>query len=74
MAKEKKIGGLDEWDVKNDYDTVVRAREVLGDDKKVAAVKLYAKKRLAAEKEAAAQIDLETSVGGKLSTVFGGKK
>ncbi len=65
--EEKKIGGFDEWEVKNCYDTLIRAREILDDEKKVAAVKIYAKKAQDAAVEVAAQLKLEKTVGKKLS-------
>ena len=71
MAKSEKIGGFDKWDIENAFDTLTRAREILNDAKKVAAVKLYAKKRATATAEVAAQLNLEATVGKKLSGIYG---
>ena len=40
MAKQKKIGGFDEWDVNGWLDTLIRAQEILGNKKKIDAVKI----------------------------------
>ena len=71
--KEKMIGGYEEYEVKSCYDTLIRAREILDDKKKVAAVKIYAKQAQDAAAEVAAQLDLEKTVGKKMSKVFGAK-
>ena len=40
MAKQEKIGGFDKWDVNGWLDTLIRAQEILGNKKKIDAVKL----------------------------------
>ncbi len=71
--KEKMIGGYEEYEVKSCYDTLIRAREILDDTKKVVAVKIYAKKAAEAAVEVAVQLDLEKTVGKKIKEVFGDK-
>lgn len=71
MAKSEKINGFEKYEIENAFDTLTRAREILKDTKKVAAIKIYAKKRVAATKEVAAQLNLEKTVGKKLSSMFG---
>lgn len=68
--KREKIGGFDKWEIESAYDTLTRAREILNDEKKVAAIKIYAKKAQAAAVEVAAQLKLEKTVGKKLNKVF----
>lgn len=68
--KSDKIGGFDKWEIESAFDTLTRAREILKDSKKIAAIKIYAKKRVAATEEVAAQLNLEKTVGKKLSNVF----
>ena len=70
IKKPDKIGGFDKWDITSAFRTLEDAREILADDKKVAAIKIYAKERLVATAEVAAQLDLEKTVKGKLSKVF----
>jgi len=70
--KSDKIGGYDKWEISSAFETLENAREILNDDKKVAAIKIYAKKRIAATAEVAAQLALEKGTGEKLSKVFGG--
>jgi hypothetical protein len=72
MKKPEMIGGFDKYEVESAFETLTKAREILKDDKKVAAVKLYAKKRIAATQEVAAQLNLEATVGKKLTSVFQG--
>ena len=66
MAKEEKIGGYDKWEIESCYDTLVKAKEILNDEKKVAAVKIYAKKAGKAAAEVSAELKLEKTVGKKL--------
>ncbi len=70
--KSDKIGGFDKWDIESAFDTLTRAREILADDKKVKAIKIYAAKRISATKEVASQLDLEKSTKKKLSKLFKG--
>ena len=74
MSKEEKIGGFEKYQIESAFETLERAREILADDKKVAAIKIYAKKRITATAEVAAQLNLEKTVGKKLSNVFKEKK
>ena len=68
--KSDKIGGFDKWDITSAFRTLEDAREILADEKKVAAIRIYAKERLVATAEVAAQLDLEKTVKGKLTKVF----
>ncbi len=68
--KSDKIGGFDKWDITSAFRTLEDARAILADDKKVAAIKIYAKERIVATAEVAAQLDLEKTVKSKLSKVF----
>lgn len=70
--KPEQIGGFDKWDITSAFRTLEDAKEILADDKKVTAIKIYAKERMAATAEVAAQLDLEKSVGSKLSKLFKG--
>ena len=72
IKKSDKIGGFDKWGIKNDFETLTSAREILDDEKKVKAIKIYAKERIAATAEVAAQLDLEKTVSSKLLKVFKG--
>lgn len=67
--KEKKIGGFDEWEVKSCYETLTKAREILNDKKKVAAVRIYAAKAVKAAAEVATELELEKTVGKKLAVM-----
>jgi len=68
--KSDKIGGFDKWDITSAFRTLEDAREILADSKKVAAIKIYAKERLAATAEVAAQLDLEKTVRTKLTKMY----
>lgn len=68
--KEEQIGGFDKWQITSDYDTLTRAREILDDKKKVAAIRIYAKQAQDAAAEVAAQLKIEKTVGKKLKKVF----
>jgi len=70
MSKEEKIGGFDKWDITSAYDTLKDAREILADEKKVAAVRIYAKKAEAAAAEVSKQLSLEKTVDKKLSKMY----
>ena len=70
--KSDKIGGFDKWDITSAFRTLEEAREILADKKKIAAIKIYAKKRIAATAEVAAQLDLEKITRSKLSKIFKG--
>ncbi len=72
IATKKKdtIGGFDKWEIESAFDTLVRAKEILGDDKKVDAIRLYADERVKATEEVADQLNLEKTVGKKLKSVF----
>ena len=72
-TKSEKIGGFDKWDITSAFRTLEDAREILADNKKVAAIKIYAKERMAATKEVAAQLNLEKTVSKKLSKMYGKK-
>ncbi len=68
--KSDKIGGFDKWEISSAYDTLERAREILADNKKVAAIRIYDAKRVKATEEVAAQLNLEETVGNKLSKMY----
>ena len=72
-TKSEKIGGFDKWEITGAYDTLKEAREILANEKKVAAVRIYAKKAEAAAAEVSKQLSLEKTVGKKLSTMYGKK-
>ena len=74
VSKSEKIGGFDKWDITGAYETLKEAREILADKKKVAAVKIYAKKAEAAAAEVAKQLNLEKTVGKKWSDMYGKEK
>lgn len=69
-TESEKIGGFDKWEISSAYDTLKEAREILADKKKVAAVKIYAKKAEAAAAEVSKQLSLEKTVGNKLSKMY----
>ena len=64
---EKKINGFDEWEVKNDLDTLIRAKEIMKDDKKVKAIQQLMKDK----NEATDEVALELKVSKKLKKVLG---
>ena len=72
-TKSEKIGGFDKWDITGAYNTLKEAKEILADEKKVAAVKIYAKKAEAAAAEVSKQLSLEKTVDKKLSKMYGKK-
>ena len=65
--KEEKIGGYDKWEIESCYDTLIKAKEILADEKKVAAVKIYAKEAQEAAAKVSAELDLEKTEGKKLA-------
>ena len=72
-TKSEKIGGYDKWEISSAYDTLENAREILADEKKIKAIRIYAAKRAKAAEEVAAQLNLEKTVGKKLSVMYGKK-
>ena len=68
--KEEKIGGFDKWEIESAYRTLIEAKEILNDKKKVAAVKIYAVKAEEAATEVSAELALEKTVGKKLKETF----
>ena len=72
-TKSEKIGGFDKWEISSAYDTLKEAREILANKKKVAAVRIYAKKAEAAAAEVSKQLSLEKTVDKKLSKMYGEK-
>lgn len=72
-TKSEKIGGFDKWEISSAFDTLTSAREILKDEKKVAAIRIYAAKRVKATEEVATQLKLEKTVGKRLSKMFGKK-
>ena len=73
MSKEEKIGGFEKYQIESAFDTLTRAKEILADAKKVAAIKIYAKKHMAATLAVSAQLDMEKDTEKKLSDLFGDK-
>ena len=69
-TKSEKIGGFDKWEISSAYDTLKEAREILANKKKVAAVRIYAKKAEAAAAEVSKQLSLEKNVDKKLSKMY----
>ena len=73
VSKSEKIGGFDKWEISSAYETLESAKAIMADDKKVAAIRIYAAKRVKATEEVAAQLNLEKTVGKKLSKMYGKK-
>lgn len=48
MEKEKKIGGLDRWNVESDLRSLKESESVRGDNKRIGAVKLLLKEEAGA--------------------------
>lgn len=68
--EEEKIGGFDKYEVRRWLDNFIETQEVLGDKKKVAAVKiLMAEKSKAVDKVE----DLLAKTGDRLKKTFGKK-
>lgn len=64
---EKKINGFDEWEVKSDLDTLIRAKEIMDDNKKVKAIQQL----MIDKKEATDEVAHELKVSKKLKKVLG---
>ena len=64
---EKKINGFDEWEVKNDLDTLIRAKEIMDNPKKVKAIQQL----IVDKKEAIDEVARELKVTKKLKKVLG---
>ena len=64
---EKKINGFDEWEVKSDLDTLIRAKEIMDDSKKVKAIQQL----MTDKKEATDEVARELKVSKKLKKVLG---
>ncbi len=71
--ENEKIGGYDKWDIESAFETLENAKAIMADAKKVAAIRLYAVKRVKATEEVTAQLNLEKTVGKKLSKMYGKK-
>ncbi len=69
-TKSEKIGGFDKWEISSAYETLESAREILADDKKVKAIRIYAVKRVKATEEVAAQLSLEKNTKAKLDKLY----
>ena len=61
MAKEEKIAGRDRWEVESDLRTLIDARKILKDGKRVVAVKELMKIQAKATDEVEAQLQSKTS-------------
>jgi len=66
--KQEKINGFDKWEIENNLDSLIKAREILKDPKRVAAIRTLAKKR----KDAAAEVEaqLEHKVSKAMKEIF----
>lgn len=63
----KKINGFDEWEIKGALDTLIQAKEIMDDPKKVKAVQQL----MADKKEATDEVARELKVSKKLKKVLG---
>ena len=68
--KDEMIGGFNKWEITSAYETLENAKAIMADAKKVKAIRIYAAKRVKATKEVAAQLNLEETVGKKLSEIY----
>ena len=68
--ENEKIGGFDKWEISSAYETLENAKAIMADAKKVAAIRIYAAKRVKATEEVAAQLKLEKRVGKGLSKIY----
>jgi len=64
---EKKINGFDEWEIKNALDTLIQAKEIMKDAKKVKAVQQLITDKAKATNEVAREL----KVSKKLKKVLG---
>ncbi len=72
-TKSEKIGGFDKWEISSAYETLESAKAIMADEEKVTAIRIYAAKRMKATEEVATQLNLEKTVGKKLSDMYGKK-
>lgn len=61
VAKEEKIAGVDKWQVESDLRTLIDARKILKDGKRVKAVRQLMKIQAKATDEVEAQLQSKTS-------------
>lgn len=72
MEGQEKVDGFEKYEVEGWYDTLTRAREIMGDKKKLGAVKkIVSKKRKSVEE---LEMELEGKVEGKLKETFDDKE
>ena len=64
---EKKINGFDEWEVKGALQTLIEAKEILKDPKKIKAIQQL----MVDKKEATDEVARELKVAKKLKKVLG---
>ena len=64
---EKKIGGFDEWEISSALNTLIEAKEILKDAKKVKAIQQL----MVDKKEATDEVARELKVSKKLKKVLG---
>ncbi len=69
MATEK-INGFDKWEISSALETLISAREIMKDDKKVAAIQKLIGDKAAATNEVKRQLDLTKKVSKKMKKVF----
>ena len=69
MAEEK-INGIDKWEVNSALTTLIEAREILKDEKKVAAIQQLIDDKADATNEVKRQLNLTKKVSKKLKKVF----
>jgi len=67
-----KIKTDEDWEARNDVDTLIRAQEILGDSKRVKRAKIEITRRNKATDKAAVQLEAKT--GQRLKETFVGKK
>ena len=63
---EKKINGFDEWEVKSALNTLIEAKEILKDVKKVEAIQQL----MVDKEEATDEVARELKISKKLNKVF----
>jgi len=64
---EKKINGFDKWEVDSDLNTLIRAKEIMDDAKKVKAIQQL----MTDKKEATDRVARELKISKKLKKVLG---
>jgi hypothetical protein len=73
LKQPEKINGFEKYEVENALETLIRAREILKDKKKVAAIKKIAVDKNEAVDDVMCQLNMEDRVSDKMRGAFGGK-